>query len=318
MTLSCGKTRRLLWPDEGPRVLTESLGRARAHLEECPACQSFMRDMDFMAGELRAAAPDVTAPLAVRNRLFASVARARTATPVTVYASVPRRIRWASAAAVAGLAVVAGLWTVRQLASSADDPFAPLAAEHAHADGGDGIESSDPSMVSEWLSSRVTFAARVPRFDDATLEGARLCMSQCGEGIVMHYRVATGMVSYYVVPQDEIADEPTPFGEFDHASRSGYRIVSWREPGLLHVMVGNVSEPQLTRLAHRCRTQFVGAGDDRVDRQGRVVQQWIGYQGPGQMETTRTVMHAELEHGPGEGPHHGPAAHQAMTDHTAP
>ena len=80
----------------------------------------------------------------------------------------------------------------------------------------------------------------------------------------MHYRLTAGMVSYYVVPQDDIASDPTPSGEFDRATRSGYRVVSWREPGLLHVMVGNVSDPLLTDLAHACRTQFIGDRSDRV------------------------------------------------------
>ena len=262
MSLSCGEARRLLWPEGRPRVLTEALARAQDHLQGCDACQAFMRDMDVMSHEFRAAVPDVSAPLAVRNRLFAAVARARTNAPPGD--AVSRRNRWVAGVAAAALLVMAGAWASQRLAGAANDPFAPLAAEHAHADGGDGIESSDPSTVSAWLASRVTFAARVPRFDNATLEGARLCMSQCGQGVVMHYRLTAGMVSYYVVPQEDIASDPTPFGEFDRATRSGYRVVSWREPGLLHVMVGNVSDPLLTDLAHACRTQFIGDRSDRV------------------------------------------------------
>ncbi len=262
MSLSCGEARRLLWPEDRPRVLTEALTRARDHLQACDACQAFLRDMDVMSHEFRAAVPDVSAPLAVRNRLFAAVARARTYAPPG--GAVSRRNRWVGGVAAAGLLVVAGAWAAHRLAGAVNDPFAPLAAEHAHADGGDDIESSDPSTVSAWLASRVKFAARVPRFEHATLEGARLCMSQCGQGVVMHYRLANGMVSYYVVPQEDVASEPTPFGELDRVTRSGYRVVSWQEPGLLHVMVGNVSDQLLSDLAHSCRTQFIGGRSDRV------------------------------------------------------
>ncbi|MCZ6756518.1 MAG: hypothetical protein O7E49_14510, partial [Gemmatimonadetes bacterium] len=56
----------------------------------------------------------------------------------------------------------------------------------------------------------------------------------------------------------------TPLDELDTAVQSGYHIASWREPGLLHVMVGNVPEPVITNLAVQCRRQFHTDGPDGV------------------------------------------------------
>lgn len=251
MSMTCGEARRRLWPEERPRSVTGDLAGAHHHLETCEACQAFLRDMATLRRQARDAAPEVAAPIEVRNRLYASIARARTATP-------PRRVRrhfWPVAAAAAVAAVV-GSWAVIDGRPSGGDPFAGLAYEHSLALGGGGIASADPDSVSNWLSSRVPFAARVPSFENATLEGAHLCMSQCRQGVVMEYQIGDRMVSYYVMPADVAEDEITPLDELDTAFRSGYRIASWREPGLLHVMVGNVPAPVITDLAVSCRRQF--------------------------------------------------------------
>ncbi len=260
MSMHCGEARRLLWPDERPRSVTGDLARAHDHLEGCDPCQAFLRDMATMRHQLRQAARPVAAPIEVRNRLYASIARARTAAPSPRV----RRSLWPTAAAAVAVLAAAGSWAVLDGRLSGDDPFADLAYEHSLALVGDGIASADADSVSSWLSLRVPFAARVPSFENATLQGAHLCMSQCRQGVVMEYQVGAGMVSYYVMPADVTEDEITPHDELDTAVRSGYRIASWREPGLLHVMVGNVPEPVITDLAVQCRRQFQAGGPDGV------------------------------------------------------
>lgn len=252
MSMHCGEARRLLWPDERPRAVTGDLARAHHHLEGCDTCQAFLRDMETLRHQVREAVQPVAAPIEVRNRLYAAIARARTATP----APQARRSLWPAAAAAVAVLAAAGSWAVLDSRLSGGDPFADLAYEHSLALVGDGIASADADSVSRWLSLRVPFAARVPSFENATLEGAHLCMSQCRQGVVMEYRVGAGMVSYYVMPTDVTEGEITPLDELDTAVQSGYHIASWREPGLLHVMVGNVPEPVITDLAVRCRRQF--------------------------------------------------------------
>ncbi len=268
MNMSCGRARRLLWPDGQPHAVTGDLAQAHDHVEDCLSCQAFLADMTTMHRQLHDAAPQVAAPIEVRNRLYASIARARTATPspsvvggthaAPLHAPGPparRRIRSFAAAAAVVLAAAAS-WAVLDARRSGGDTFADLAHEHSMALGGGGIVSADADSVSNWLSSRVPFAARVPSFQNANLEGAHLCMSQCRQGVVMEYQVGAGMVSYYVMPADVAEDEITALDELDTAARSGYRIASWREPGLLHVMVGNVPESVITGLAVSCRKQF--------------------------------------------------------------
>ena len=44
--------------------------------------------------------------------------------------------------------------------------------------------------------------------------------------------------------------------------RAGYRVVAWREPGLMHALVGNLPEATLVALARLCiqkATALLGA-----------------------------------------------------------
>ena len=269
MTVSCGRVRRLLWPGDGPQAVTDDLTAAHRHLAGCADCRRFMGDMAAMKIELGRAAPKDGAPLEVRNRLYSSVARARTA------ASGPHgRPRWtwehralAGRAAVAAAVIVAvtALGAVLLSRRGGGDTFAELASEHALTLGGEGISSNDAAAVTAWLLPRVSFAARVPTFSNAVLEGARLCLNHCYQGVVIQYRIGPRLVSYYVVPQPGDTDL-TPFGEFYESDRAGYHVVSWHEPGLLHVMVGNVPRRLLTGLAASCRRQFLSLHSEPLAR----------------------------------------------------
>ncbi|MFN2431681.1 MAG: hypothetical protein ABR599_02465, partial [Gemmatimonadota bacterium] len=77
MSMSCGRARRLLWPDGGPRSSSPDVIDAQHHLAACQACQRFVREMHAIADLLHDAAPREEAPAEVRGRLFTALARAR-------------------------------------------------------------------------------------------------------------------------------------------------------------------------------------------------------------------------------------------------
>ncbi|MFL5495322.1 MAG: hypothetical protein ACJ8DC_13135 [Gemmatimonadales bacterium] len=247
--MDCGKARRLLWPTGGPRELTPALEAARQHLATCPACQAFEADMRHLAAQIGDQAPRETAPLEVRERLFGALAGARAAAKPGGFRS---RRRALVAAAV--VLVLIGLATADWRAHRAGPPdtLAALADDHMRAIGGDGVTSADTAVVAEWLRARLAFAVHVPVMPDLQLRGARLCLMDGRRGAVVEYRTAAGEpVSYYVVPAPEERAATVGF-DVQRASRAGYHVVGWTEPGLLHALVANLPESRLVELARLC------------------------------------------------------------------
>src|SRR5688572_23799295 len=75
--MTCGRARRLLWPDAGPRAASPDVIDAQEHLAACTSCQAFIADLRAVGDATRESAPREQAPAEVRDRLFAAVARAR-------------------------------------------------------------------------------------------------------------------------------------------------------------------------------------------------------------------------------------------------
>jgi hypothetical protein len=254
--MDCGKARRLLWPAGGPRELTPALEAAQQHLVTCPACLAFEADMQRLAAQIGDDAPRETAPLEVRERLFQAVAAARAASGTR-----NTRSRRHALAAAAVVLVLLGLATAdwRDHRTGPPEALAALAEDHMRAIGGDSLASADTVAVAAWLRARLPFAVHVPVLPDLELRGARLCLMDGLRGAVVEYRSATGEpVSYYVVP----APEGTPVTggtDVQRASRAGYHVVGWTEPGLLHALVANLPESLLVELARRCMKEMQAA-----------------------------------------------------------
>ncbi|MDQ3427107.1 MAG: hypothetical protein M3477_04685 [Gemmatimonadota bacterium] len=265
MTMSCGRARRLLWPDASPRAVTPEVEAAQGHLATCEECRLFLEEMRRLARLTHDVGPRPQAPREVRDRLFRAVARARTGVPGARTHS-PRR--WAALAVLAllivGLAVEWRSWTNRVA-----DPIAGLADDHMRATRGDGVVSGDSVLVSRWLAARLPFAMDVPALPSLALRGARLCVMEGQRGGVVEYSAEGRTVSYFVVPDWHPPAPPPVQGELHRAKREGYHIVSWREPGLVHALVGDLPEARLVELARLCMSKvvaFLDAGTRRSRR----------------------------------------------------
>jgi len=257
MTLHCGRARRLLWPDTTLREATPAVVEAQAHVVGCQECQTFFVQMQATGALVARATPRVTAPPEVRERLFRNIARAR-------MAPLPRRRwpLWRIAAAAAALVVATGLWrSAVQL--EAPDPIAVFADDHLRAAAGPGVQTSDASTASSWLRERLPFAIQVPRFPDGRVEGARLCLMAGAHGGVVEYRLGEHHLSYYVVPADRGFPESTAL-DLRSTIRAGYRVVAWREDGLMHALVADLPESALRELARICIEQGMGGPAARV------------------------------------------------------
>lgn len=259
-SMGCGRARRLSWPGLGPRKATDEILRAQAHVEECVDCRRALADMHAMSSAVSAGAARPSAPADVRERLFTALARARTAAPAR-----PRAAgRWLRVALVGGVvltAAVVGNEALKHLRP--DAPLAGIVDDHLRAVRGEGIASSDSLLVAQWLEVRVPMPVAVPLFPGAALRGARLYVVDGSRGAVLEYELEGRTLTYYIVPVTHEAGRPANglarVPELRHASRAGYRIVSWQDMGLVHALVADVPDVHLTRLAHYCMQQMMVA-----------------------------------------------------------
>lgn len=250
--MTCGRARRLLWPDGGPKPASPSVIGAQEHLAGCTACQGFIAEMRAVGEAVRESAPREQAPAEVRERLFAALAHARAGTQP------PRRHAgsWLFvAAAVLLVALGATVLADRLTRHPPADTIAALAEEHARAIGEAHLASTDPSEVEAWLARHVHFGMQVPVLPGASLRGARISVFDGRRSAVLEYEVDGTATSYFVIPNEPGSPGPRGPMRFDHTARAGYHVVSWREPGLLHAMVGNLSPSQLLTLAKACVEQ---------------------------------------------------------------
>ncbi len=259
VSIPCGRVRRLLWPDGGPRATSPKVIEAQEHLAHCEACQQFLREMRQQGDVVRGSALKEQAPADVRHRLFTAVARARAGMQAPSRRLVP--VSWLIAAV--GLMVLLGgtLAVDHVLRHGTVDPMSALAEDHARALGDAQIVSTDPVVVGRWLAGQVDFAMMLPALPNARLLGARLRTMDGRRGAAVQYELNGVAVTYFVMPIADDDFQPPSGGarpQFERLTRAGYHVVAWREPGLLHAMVGSLSGAQLATLAEACIKQARG------------------------------------------------------------
>jgi anti-sigma factor RsiW len=255
VTMDCGQARRLLWPDAGPRVATAEIVAAREHAAGCEACRGFLQDMQSIGEQIARNAPRPPAPTEVRDRLFKSIARARTASQPQGYTT--RRGRMAIAGAGAFLVLVLGLLVYLRLpaGSPGSDPaLGSIAEDRLRSQKGAVLVSADSLQVARWLVERLPFAVQVPLFPDARLTGARLLVDRRKSGAVIEYTTQGRLLTYYVLPGGTGSPRRVRL-----TSRDGYRVASWHDAGLTHALVGTLPPARLIEYASYCIHQMMAA-----------------------------------------------------------
>jgi anti-sigma factor RsiW len=251
--MNCGRARRLLWPDAGPREATPEIVAAREHAASCEACQGFLRDMQGIAEQLDRGAPRSTAPAEVRDRLFKAIARARTGSHSPARATRFRQMVIAGSAAL----LVVGMSLVGYLAlrSGPDrtDALGSIVEDRLRTQTGPGLASADSLQVAQWLAERLPFSVQVPLFPGARLAGARLLVADRQSGAAVEYVVEGRGLTYYVLAGGG-AGLPQ---NVRLSSGNGYRIASWHDAGLTHALVATLPGPKLIELARYCIHQMM-------------------------------------------------------------
>jgi hypothetical protein len=263
--MTCGRARRLLWPDTGPRDATPDVVAAREHVSGCELCRRFLEDMRRISERLRQTAPRPVAPVEVRDRLFEAIARARTEPSRPMQST---RLRWRLLQAVAATLLVGGSWlgyrAIRGDQGGEKDALGSIVEDRVRSQKGAGLASSDSLEVAQWLAERLPFAVQVPIFPGARLTGARLLAVNRQSGAVVEYAIGGRSLSYYVLPAAR-EDERRPPREVRLASRAGYHLATWDDAGLTHALVATLPGPRLIELARYCIHQMVASATPSRD-----------------------------------------------------
>jgi hypothetical protein len=117
------------------------------------------------------------------------------------------------------------------------------------------VASSDSLEVARWLADRLPFAAEVPLFPEARLEGARLVLLGGRSGAVVDYVIAGRPLSYYIIPGADGGAGAEP-GQVRLVVHAGHRIATWEDGGLTHALIAGLPGSKLVELAHYCIEQM--------------------------------------------------------------
>jgi anti-sigma factor RsiW len=218
--------------------------------------------MRRMSEQIKAKVPRPTAPAGVRDRLFKTIAQARTASGASPLRIWRRRQLWQALAA--GI-LVGGSWLGYQAfrggspAGAGADPVNSIVEDRLRSQSGPGLASSDSLEVARWLAERLPFAVQIPIFPEARLTGARLIVVSQQSGAVVEYAVQGRILTYYVLRGAGDWQTSTPH-EIRVASKDGYHVASWVDAGLTHALAATLPGSKLVEFARYCIHQMMAAG----------------------------------------------------------
>jgi anti-sigma factor RsiW len=232
---------------------------AQEHLSRCDRCRGFLEDMRRMSEQIKAKVARPTAPAAVRDRLFKTIAQARIESAAPSLGIWHRRRFWQALAAGILLGTSwLGYHAYRNEPVGAG-PVNSIVEDRLRSQNGPGLASSDSLEVAQWLAERLPFAVQIPIFPEARLIGARLLVVSQQSGAVVEYAVQGRVLTYYVLRGSGSGERSIP-REVRVVSKDGYQVASWVDAGLTHALAATLPGSTLVEFARYCMHQMMAAG----------------------------------------------------------
>lgn len=217
------------------------------HIQECRACRENLHALTALRTQVRLL-PRQEAPPYLQEKVLTLL---ETPAAQLVHAeplAPSRKLRWMIACGVPVLLLVgavAGVFISEQHRSYSGiatlkemDPFVEDHVAYVQAEAAKEEETTDPAQLESWLSARLEFAPRLPRWDWAQLRSGRPC-SVAGERVALvRYAYGDQDLSLFIHPAASIAEEASPQrtkATVTHAR--GYKVALWKEDGLEYMLV---------------------------------------------------------------------------------
>jgi len=255
--MNCERARRVLWPPEKPRLADADVVAAREHVRVCGSCRAHL-EIDGYLGELRAGLGERAPRREIRERVFESVARARTSSRAeNDVQSGPAAIRDPSHRRRTALTIafVAAISAVPLVHGSAGDParastanafvedYMRLAVREDH------VVTPDPAVVRQFILRELGSHVEPLAEEGLAIAGAEVCLLDGHRGAVIRYQTKLGMVTYYVIPVRGI--EPRRPGITERPGGGRANVVTWAGEGMERALVGPLPADSLLELARR-------------------------------------------------------------------
>ncbi len=251
--MNCSQARQALWPPEKPRLAEADVLEARQHVQECPACESYLaQDRSLLDAYERAGRE--RAPQALRERVFDALARERSRSlvpePVETK-SVDRRWVLAAVASMVGLLAGGFAMSLRDAPESLNDGglFAEGYLRRAVAEA--RITSSDIGEVSRFLTRELGRPIQPLRLAGLRLTSAEICLIEGRRGAMIQYVQDGREIAHYLIPRDGTQPrDPEPASAWSAAPAGvGPALITWATPEIEQALVGDVPVDHLIELA---------------------------------------------------------------------
>ncbi len=251
--MNCSVARKALYPSPERCALSVETAEALDHLRHCPECKQYFAAQTEWSRVLRVKAGTERAPGRLREQIAQEIERSQRIQS-------PRR-RWIVAAAVV-LACLPGLWLARRIPSQLF--FQALCADHTkYANAESQLRSSNYVEIESWFRGRTDFAVRVPPLEAAEILGSRLCFLRGKKAALVFYRQHGRPVSLFQINRRDVSLAALQRWEVDGAdvwrgSFKGYSIAAFEQRGILYVLISDLRESELLRLASAARVRMQG------------------------------------------------------------
>lgn len=249
-------------------------------MPKCPECTDYF-EQDRALLDLYDRARDVSAPMAVRERVFDAIASARWsagdataddpgrgegAAPgafppmhetndhgllLTIWKGLIRHGAWPTAMAVVlAVFLIRGITEDRQAAVERSDVFVEDYLRRAV--GQDHIESRDPADVRRFLERELGIRVEPLRLAGFDLSRAEICLLEGRRGALIVYKRDGQALSHYLVPRDDAVERPPALSSAAAGRPSvDMPVVTWATRKMEQALVGDVSAEVLLEMAGR-------------------------------------------------------------------
>lgn len=251
--MNCSVARKALYPSPERCAFTVETAKALDHARECPECKRFFEAQAEWSQILRMKSGTEPAPDRLRGRVAHEIERSQRI-------PAPRR-RWIVAAGLV-LACLPALWLARRIPSQLF--FQALCEDHMkYANADSQLRSSNHAEIESWFRGRTDFAVRVPPLEAAQILGSRLCFLRGKKAALVFYRQQGRSVSLFQINRRDVSLAALDRWEVDgselwRASFKGYSVAAFEQRGVVYVLISDLRESELLRLALAARAKAQG------------------------------------------------------------
>jgi len=225
-----------------------------AHVQACPRCRGLIAREGRLLESVREAAPRVTAPNGLRERVLLALDDAPAPLPREIAPRKQTSRRRVPSWIASGVGLAAAAVLVAAMIGGGNSDATDLVAKEAVA-----AHQTNPPMevrgserqIRQFLQDNVPFSVEVPFDDDprVRLIGARLTRVSGRPAVLYNYEVDGERMSVVQVashPEDRVADRAPSM-----QSRDGFDVVTYRRKGITSSIVSSGTHPEMGRLIHQ-------------------------------------------------------------------